>query len=1124
MNDYQERLQALNPHQSFIVQAPAGSGKTELLTQRFLKLLSVVKSPEEILAVTFTRKAAAQMRERLLQALKKASDQIVPPTSEHEKRTWSLAWDVLKRDEKHHWHLRENPNRLRIVTIDALCSYIVHKAPILSNFGGTPEMLDFPEPYYKAAVERLLRETTFNESWSTALSELLLHLDNRISVISQLLVTMLKNRDQWLPYLVGIKTQQMDLKHYLDGCFKRMITNHLEAIHKKLTPEISQPLISLLSYAANALRLEIDNPLAEFLTLSSLPKPTIDELDFWKNLALFLTTQKDEWRKSFNQKLGFLSPSQTKEPAEKEIRKKHKEEIGSLMEILSQDAELLKLLTEAKGLPPKELSNDQHAILTALAELLPVLVGFLNIIFQETGKVDFIEVMLRALNALGDELSPSEIALRLDYQLSHLLIDEYQDTSVSQYRLFEKMVMGWEPQDGRTVFLVGDPMQSIYRFRGAKVSLFMQTAHHGLGPIKLQPLHLTVNFRSNANIISWINQTFCKIFPQNDDLSLEGVSYATAQAFLKPVDIEPIQFHAILRGQRWQAEQISEIVLNTLKDPIESIAILVRAKRHLTDIIQQFKMLNIAFVAHEVEHLSLRHHIIDLLSLLKATSDWTDRVAWYAILRAPWLGLTLKDIFILSQKATSQILWDAILQFEELELSSEGKDRLRRFVPILTYWLNARQRHALHHWLRGLWIALGGPNCYQTPHFLNDIDKLFELIQSYQKGGKILNIDELELKLSQLYGDILLESENSSHQNQTVVIELMTIHKAKGLEFDVVIMPHLESRTLNTEQSLLLWFERSHSQGIDLILAPQRAQHEKVDLLYQYVAAQIRKKSDYETQRLLYVGATRAKRQLHFITEIDIVQGEIKTPSTGSFIEMLWPHVQNKLDFSIDRKSSVESMSEPPVLAYTRLPLDWQLPSPIQSFLHQNLNEAEPTDANMPIVPDFIARTAGTVFHQMLQRWINEGGLNEDALPFQAEKGCILALKQYGLQGDTLSRATECVMQALSNMLTDPKGRWILDPTHTEKQTEWHLSIATTKGIENNVIDYAFTDSRGIRWIVDYKLTQANKLDELQLMQEVMQYRDQLQRYQTIVTLLEKRSVRCGLYFPNAKRWWEMVP
>ena len=107
--DSENRRIALDPQQSFIVQAPAGSGKTELLTQRFLKLLTTVESPEQIIAITFTRKAAAEMKNRIIGRLKMAT--VPEPESEHERVTWNLAREAMHANSKSGWKILENPDR-----------------------------------------------------------------------------------------------------------------------------------------------------------------------------------------------------------------------------------------------------------------------------------------------------------------------------------------------------------------------------------------------------------------------------------------------------------------------------------------------------------------------------------------------------------------------------------------------------------------------------------------------------------------------------------------------------------------------------------------------------------------------------------------------------------------------------------------------------------------------------------------------------------------------------------------------------------------------------------------------------------------------------------------------------
>src|SRR5437899_10134032 len=147
-------------------------------------------------------------------------------------------------------------------------------------------------------------------------------------------------------------------------------------------------------------------------------------------------------------------------------------------------------------MPPAEYNDRQWEALEAILALLKPAVAHLKVLFGERGQADFTEFAHGALAALGSVDDPSDLLLSLDQRVSHILLDEFQDTSQSQYSLLEKLVSGWQPGDGRTLFLVGDPMQSIYRFREAEVSLFLKAKHSGVGPVVVEPIELSTNRRS----------------------------------------------------------------------------------------------------------------------------------------------------------------------------------------------------------------------------------------------------------------------------------------------------------------------------------------------------------------------------------------------------------------------------------------------------------------------------------------------------------------------------------------------------------------------------------------------------------------------------------------------------
>jgi ATP-dependent exoDNAse (exonuclease V) beta subunit len=192
--DVAARERALEPGRSCLVQAPAGSGKTELLIQRFLALLARVERPEEIVAMTFTRKAAGEMRERIVAALDAALAGTATD-SPHAQRTRELALAALDADRRHGWHLVAHPARLAVVTIDAFAAGLARQAPLATGMGGTPRFEELAAPRYLAAARAALEAApAANAAWR----RLLAHADNDAAGAITLIADLLSKREQWI--------------------------------------------------------------------------------------------------------------------------------------------------------------------------------------------------------------------------------------------------------------------------------------------------------------------------------------------------------------------------------------------------------------------------------------------------------------------------------------------------------------------------------------------------------------------------------------------------------------------------------------------------------------------------------------------------------------------------------------------------------------------------------------------------------------------------------------------------------------------------------------------------------------------------------------------------------------
>ena len=366
----------------------------------------------------------------------------------------------------------------------------------------------------------------------------------------------------------------------------------------------------------------------------------------------------------------------------------------------------------------------------ALAILLHEAVSQFRRVFQAEKCVDFTEIATGALDALG---LPAR-AVSLDCQIQHLLVDEFQDTSRSQYELLARLVKDWQPGDGRTLFLVGDPMQSIYGFREAEVGLFLRARTNGIKSIELISLRLSTNFRSSPQIIEWVNEAIGNAFPDSEDEFTGRVTYEPSEPFRDDCPESAVRVHPFMQPEpewrRAEAERVVEIIDGVQsKDPHEKIAVLIRARTHLTQIVSALRKNGKKFRAVDIDVLGEHPVVRDLMALTQALLHPGNRLAWLSILRAPWCGLTPSDLKALIGCDDKAAIWDLLQdQTRREQLSPAGRERLGCLIPLLRNALAQRGRLPIRRWVEGVWIALSGPACLETPSLLEDAAAYLDLL------------------------------------------------------------------------------------------------------------------------------------------------------------------------------------------------------------------------------------------------------------------------------------------------------------------------------------------------------------------------------------------------------------
>ncbi len=1120
--DNAAREHAIDLRRSFIVQAPAGSGKTELLVLRYLKLLAHVAFPEEIIAITFTRKAAAEMRERIMLALHQSAA-VTVPLEMHDRKRLRLAQDALAQNEKRGWELLQNPERLRVQTIDAFCASLTRQMPVLSGFGATRETMDDASRVYREAAENTLREMDTHDQWTPALERLILHLNNDLPKLAGMLESMLARRDQWLRHS-GYSRD----RHALEQSLQREIGGILAQVKQVLPERLLPQMLALARYAgANVRRSEPEICIAACADLESLPETPAQ----WQGLATLLLTRDGAWRKVHDVRTGFPAPSSAA-CADPERLRLMKTRMRELMDELAPHTDFRHQLSRLFSLPPCDYTDLQWSVLQALFEILHLATAHLKVLFQSYGQVDFIEVSQAALQALGEHSAPTDLALALDYRIAHLLVDEFQDTSFNQFELLQRVTTGWEAGDGRTLFLVGDPMQSIYRFREAEVGLFVQVSKaRQLGHVPVTPLRLSVNLRAQRNIVEWSNTTFRGVFPAYDSVSDGAVAYAASTGIRDNAVADAVVVHPY-----FEPSDFAEAV--TIKDIAEaaaaadlSVAILARSRLHLTEIVRQLRLYGVGFTAVDIESLAARPVILDLLALTAAIIHLADRIAWLSLLRAPWCGLLLSDLYQLAGNTGERTIWELMNEPERVRcLSADGRRRLLRVREVLRPVLAGRRRRSLARAVESAWLHLGGPATALEEHDLQSAAVFFRCLCELGTGGDIVEIERLYTETARLFA--------APDPTPGSSLQLMTIHKAKGLEFDVVILPGLGKCTQAPERELLHWLERPREDGSgDLLLAMREPVGGSYDPIYEYIKDIDREKSHLEAARLLYVAATRARKQLHLFGHVntDDTPGraaEPKAPAKGSLLALLWPALEpiyrRRRRDACDAAPSRDAIPAPAIFDIERLTENWQLPAPPPDVQPAGVDDDE-TEVREDI--DFLwvggaLRHIGTVVHRLLHS-IGEDGIRAWGPVRVAQCRPMIRsnLAGLGVEPDRLDDACERVIEALTSTLGDARGRWVFAPSHTEVHNEYALTGVLQDSIINVIIDRTFVDAGGTRWIVDYKTSSHSGADlDAFLDNEKRRYREQMENYARLIACLDRRPIRIGLYFPLLLGWREWVP
>jgi len=1119
--DARQRQAALDTTRSHHVEAPAGSGKTLLLTLRFLKLLGEVRHPGEIIALTFTDKAAGEMRDRIIRYLKMARDSATP-SGEFEAGILALAAGALKKQERF-LPILTSSNGLNVMTFHSFCYYLVKRAPLEAGISPDCEVLgeqDLPV-FLEEVVQRVMKnliEGPNNRPERKALEGRLLAHNNTWVGLKEELKAVISSRDRFGDLIREIKepsasTVRDTLQRRMRATVEALLENLSRGFHSSTLGRNWTPLIDhLKSRSAKAC----------YRLPPSPPGTGWEALPAWRDLAETLLTKAGRPRKSLGPAGGFYGGF-------------GKSPWGEMIANLDED--LCRALHEVRFLPG---GNEEPTDVEALKDFILLSIHCIVAYDQACAQrhvMDFIGLEDAALRILRED-EPTDLHLHLDCRVRHLLVDEFQDTSRNQWNLLQRLCSGWEPGDGRTLFIVGDPKQSIYAFRKAEVRLFME-AREGLrlpgrGHLPLQSLLLKTNFRSRRRLIEWCNDLFGNTVMVRPDADADEVPFSTsvpAPGAAKEATISLNLFTgdtetAKAKEATWLAREARKLIAET--DGRKSVAILLFTRNRLHRYLQAFKAESIPLQVKEGLLLAERPEVLHLMQIARLIARPHDDVAWASLIRSPWNWFGRDLLYRVS-------LEDPVGWRDKILAAAEREPQMNALRRAIEHALQRGGRDPLGQVVRDFWEMLDGPRVTAALYGMAGIAncrQLFQVLETVEQGVPQETLTRLETLLKSLYEPVDPVTARSP-------VTMMTVHGAKGLEFDIVFIPFLDWRPLSSGGQVppaYLLERMPGASGRHLVaMGTDRRTGEPTPLFRMLKKFQQDRRMG-EAKRLFYVAATRAREAL-FLSGIAGLKDRGLRAAGGSLLEWVMDHEKitgtelaniqsqaakaadiavdpdSKGDFPPARKTAFVP-PEPLPLHAEKIPYVIETPSTVHGDKTKLTGEGIGRSRESP---SLAAR--GIVTHRILNRVIG-GGSRPSRV--SVEK----ALAREGVAGESVTRLAKEILEEVSAVLQDPIVSRLLKREMPVLRSEWAVEdSAADRRIRSGILDLVAYDG-AFWWIIDFKTSKPpdGNIEDFVNGQTTL-YRPQIEAYRVMLQKVEgvrAENIRAGIYLTALKQWIEM--
>ena len=920
MSDKFDYPVACNPNNSVIVSACAGSGKTWLLVARLVRLLLAGAKPQEILALTFTRKAAQEMRDRLYGLLEQFS-QMDDKQLIHELKIRGLedteAKNLLSQARGLYLKVLMSPQSIVIDTFHGWFGRLLGAAPISAEV----------QPGFNLREDaKRLQEECMQDWWGDLPADLKKHYDVLLKEFGAFETekflmgsySLFKQRGAWTFFLASCRARGASPVDALAQCLPHLsLPNPLEEFWQR--PGTKEDLQVMLDCFTNGTATQKKRvPLIQkAIELHATGQSIMEIADAWQ--SCFFTQKR--------------TPSGDIANMSVPMRDYLAATGGDPMEITS----IRNAWVDAyEAWFAWQNDQDAYAINAAWFAMSEVMLGHMQKTKESMRVRDFDDLEIGVSQLMADPANAAYLQARLDAKYSHILIDEFQDTNPLQWQILRSWLEGYGQDGSRpSVFIVGDPKQSIYRFRRADPRLFDSARDFLTANLQAKSLQKNTTRRNAHAINDAVNNIFLTdavppsyVFTKQDTdwkAPTEGIAEhqfaAKGEAMLLPLiertaqdqvgrtgsaldnPIEDAGLTVGVQQRYWEGQQVSRLIHHVLatrqvidkKDGEDywrparasDFILLVKRRAFLPQFERVLREAGLAYDSSRLGGLLNTLEIDDLIALLTVLVSPRHDLPLAQVLRSPIFGFTDQQMQKLSshvgdsqsdsQGQTQSSWWDALQSSSEAELQKAARylERWRGLGEVLPVHdlldliyqeSNLRVSYAVASQNLARAQVLANLDAFLELALNQDggrypsLSRFIEEINAMRQGDDDETPDEgdVEVETEDDIGEVDLDSE-MSEEDQHKRVRLMTIHGAKGLEAPFIIMldaNHTEWKAPN--RGVLLDWSPDETSPSHLSLYTAKSLTEKRAAIYQ----KENEVSENENWNVLYVAMTRAQQGL----------------------------------------------------------------------------------------------------------------------------------------------------------------------------------------------------------------------------------------------------------------------